>query len=504
MDKNDLEVLKKNKNNIELQKLSEPIKEDLLTTENYWLNAGSDIINYIGEVKKAMFEAVKHKSLSNDEKIIDERLMFTPSGYFVIKQTTNKQVIYYTNKQYNLQPMSSESRRSVGSTMAKQVTKSILKNFASGLPSSIGSFIGSSILNMIFGSDSYSLEELIKEVTKVVKDETIKNTIAEEAGKIHRVLNYITKEYTYLKDNTDKKQLLAALYSKYDDLATSMLILEESRFCQKGLSTYILAANISLPLQLEMSMLYAEIKKSEPNATEIDKDPKRNVYRLIYNDNVRDYSLHVSDTIRNIIEKEKKANLKTLCGKDTYLMVKKGVPVFISEDDYYEQLSNENSWISDIIVSWLGTISEKYLVELVEPDEKNRVFDICKKYKRNYALLLHYPMHGELNQQFLFVPTGNSNGSYYIVSCSSGKALDVKHNSKEDNANVIQYSMNGGDNQRFIMEKNGDFLKLKVVHSGKTIAGKKSGKSYKDFMFVQVDSNKEKDYYCVFKLEKVK
>lgn len=62
------------------------------------------------------------------------------------------------------------------------------------------------------------------------------------------------------------------------------------------------------------------------------------------------------------------------------------------------------------------------------------------------------------------------NGRYNIVSSLSGMYMDVHGVSREDGANVIQYSNNGGLNQQFDVEALGDgTYSIRPAHSGKSL-----------------------------------
>lgn len=64
----------------------------------------------------------------------------------------------------------------------------------------------------------------------------------------------------------------------------------------------------------------------------------------------------------------------------------------------------------------------------------------------------------------------NSNQTYVIKSVNSGKALDVFWGSKDNGANVLQYTYNGYANQKWYLEKqsNGYYV-IKSANSGKVL-----------------------------------
>ena len=64
----------------------------------------------------------------------------------------------------------------------------------------------------------------------------------------------------------------------------------------------------------------------------------------------------------------------------------------------------------------------------------------------------------------------NSNTKYVIKSVNSGKALDVSWGSKDNGANVLQYTYNGYENQKWFLERqsNGYYV-IKCANSGKVL-----------------------------------
>src|SRR5262245_48723552 len=60
---------------------------------------------------------------------------------------------------------------------------------------------------------------------------------------------------------------------------------------------------------------------------------------------------------------------------------------------------------------------------------------------------------GESSRRFFKAKKRDFVGCYHIIAKHSGKALDVDSFRKEDCANVFQYELHGGDNQRWILVK---------------------------------------------------
>ena len=75
--------------------------------------------------------------------------------------------------------------------------------------------------------------------------------------------------------------------------------------------------------------------------------------------------------------------------------------------------------------------------------------------------------------KFVLVETGY----YEIINTNSGKALDVSGASTADNANVIQYTYSGGNNQKWSLTASGAYFVIKAKHSGKAMSVKNASTS---------------------------
>lgn len=71
-----------------------------------------------------------------------------------------------------------------------------------------------------------------------------------------------------------------------------------------------------------------------------------------------------------------------------------------------------------------------------------KVFDDKGKPTDESIPLIQYDGHGGQNQRWRFIKRNNN--TYYIVSCSSGKALDVRGGSRKSGAEIIQYTFQCG------------------------------------------------------------
>jgi hypothetical protein len=58
----------------------------------------------------------------------------------------------------------------------------------------------------------------------------------------------------------------------------------------------------------------------------------------------------------------------------------------------------------------------------------------------------------------------------YVIKNKNGLVLDVSENSKNDDAVIITFNQNNGDNQRFMIEQQSDLTyKITAVHSNKAM-----------------------------------
>ena len=68
--------------------------------------------------------------------------------------------------------------------------------------------------------------------------------------------------------------------------------------------------------------------------------------------------------------------------------------------------------------------------------QSGRCLDIAHASEENGARIIQYSIHGGENQKWLLQPAGN--GYYHIVSSHSGKCIDIAHGREEDGMHIIQ------------------------------------------------------------------
>ena len=91
----------------------------------------------------------------------------------------------------------------------------------------------------------------------------------------------------------------------------------------------------------------------------------------------------------------------------------------------------------------------------------------------------------------------STKNTYYFISKNSGKGIDVQCSQVNDGSNLIQYTWQCSDNQKWKFEDVGDgYFKITAVHSGKCISVDNGGKEVVQWSWKSDDSQK-------WKLEKV-
>jgi Matrixin/Ricin-type beta-trefoil lectin domain-like/Putative peptidoglycan binding domain len=97
-----------------------------------------------------------------------------------------------------------------------------------------------------------------------------------------------------------------------------------------------------------------------------------------------------------------------------------------------------------------------------------QVLDVRGESLDGGANLVQWPRHGHHNQLFRFEPLND--GCYRIVVVHTGQVLDVSGGSTDSGAPIIQWPWHGGDNQRFRLEaaEDGDST-LIAKHSNKVL-----------------------------------
>jgi len=96
-----------------------------------------------------------------------------------------------------------------------------------------------------------------------------------------------------------------------------------------------------------------------------------------------------------------------------------------------------------------------------------KVADVVGQSTANNAEVKQYTWNGGGNQIWSFEDAGS--GYFRIVNVLSGKCLDVAGASTADSANVIQYTCGSGTNQQWSWTATGSYFQLIARHSGKCL-----------------------------------
>lgn len=86
----------------------------------------------------------------------------------------------------------------------------------------------------------------------------------------------------------------------------------------------------------------------------------------------------------------------------------------------------------------------------------NQFWDLENSSTANGAPIISWPSREQDNQQFVFVPTGDTDGSYYIRNLATGKYLQIAGNewvNKTSGAKLEQWGFNASLNQKFFLRK---------------------------------------------------
>ncbi|GAA1783379.1 RICIN domain-containing protein [Luedemannella flava] len=102
-----------------------------------------------------------------------------------------------------------------------------------------------------------------------------------------------------------------------------------------------------------------------------------------------------------------------------------------------------------------------------------KVIDVISASMANNAEIKQWSWNGGGNQKWTFADAGG--GYYRIVNQNSGKCLDVANASTADGANIIQYTCGGGTNQQWQWRATGSYFQIVARHSGKCLDVVSSG-----------------------------
>lgn len=106
----------------------------------------------------------------------------------------------------------------------------------------------------------------------------------------------------------------------------------------------------------------------------------------------------------------------------------------------------------------------------IKSRKSGRYIDVAAYSHANGGKLHQWNWHGQANQQWQVISTGN--GYYRLKSVESGKSFDITNASTANRAYLQQWAYGGATNQQFTFHSvGGDYYMIKVRHSGKGLDG---------------------------------
>ncbi|WP_272514528.1 hypothetical protein [Bacillus cereus] len=180
-----------------------------------------------------------------------------PKGTVVLRRTTNFATLYYikTNliivgEKWKTVPQKSNVKDIVVD-YAIEAVLFLVKAMASGGLSNIGS----RMINQLIEGNSIDLKQLEKDISQIVRDANVDQTVNEQDGVINGTINDFNTYYKKRRDSgASKKELYDWLIERESAINISLGILREKMFQEKGISTYIVGANIMICILQEMAL----------------------------------------------------------------------------------------------------------------------------------------------------------------------------------------------------------------------------------------------------------
>jgi len=145
--------------------------------------------------------------------------------------------------------------------------------------------------------------------------------------------------------------------------------------------------------------------------------------------------------------------------------------------------SNLNSWSGLSSVACSGCRHGTVLAVTTAPPaptnyrvtarHSGKVMDVIGASTANNAEVKQWTSNGGNNQKWQFQDAGG--GYVRLINANSGKCLDVANASTADGANIIQYTCGTGTNQQWQWQATGSYFRLVARHSGKCLDVVSSG-----------------------------
>jgi hypothetical protein len=244
-----------------------------------------------------------------DEKIIEDLITYSTSttseirfGTPVLRRTTNLGTVYFARPDLAFTDGIAKER-GLGSALLV-ISSGLLIKFAEGIARSLGS----KLIEEIFGNCSnIDTKQLCQELAIIVKDANAEQTVQEQSGKIESVQHSIKIFYKNKKDiyPDDRVALTQLLLEQRNSLMKAVNILQQDSFKRKGISVFVVGANVMLSILQEMAFV-------DPQ----QKDYKKSEHYKSFRDILDGYIIYLRD-IRKLITDERLAKVTEVgCKKE--------------------------------------------------------------------------------------------------------------------------------------------------------------------------------------------
>lgn len=320
--------------NVDVVCSHEPVNLPVLEQEQFPQFSDEKLVELRNAEACFLKEVNNHWKSATDEKIIEDLITYSTSmssyikyGSPVLRRTTNYGTIYFAEPQMAFAMYSAQPRGFGFVTIATD----LLISFAKGIASSLGS----KLIEQIFGSNSQiDTKQLCMELAKIVKNANAEQTVQEQSGKIDSTQNCLTFFYKNEKEAhpEDRISLSNILRDQRDLILNPAInILRQENFKRKGISVFIVGANVMLSLLQEMALV-------DP----IEKDYKKSASYKSYKDLLVQY-INYLQMMRKLVTDERLAEVTKISCKDECSYVPPG-EVICSYHCRYRDNFNGNSY----------------------------------------------------------------------------------------------------------------------------------------------------------------
>jgi hypothetical protein len=178
-------------------------------------------------------------------------------------------------------------------------------SFASAIGSKLGVIVLNIVMEQVFGKED-DTEHLLNEIKKLLKAEIVGTEVAKLEGTVSGALRFLSGEYKNKRAQTDvstvagRDRLMATLLGPTQTFYELIGILENDKFAEEGLKTYLFAAAVHLLITQEMALI-------DPD----NMNPNESGYLLTLRDNAAHYKGHVARTFRSAMDRRNNMELKS-------------------------------------------------------------------------------------------------------------------------------------------------------------------------------------------------